>query len=745
MKKITKLVSIVLLGIVLSFGVAKAVTPSNYGLHEGDLIRATGDNDIFIVNQFGYKRLFLNPVIFNMYGHLNSGWSAVKTVAPATRDAFTTSSYYRADGDTKVYSLEVTGEDTGILHWVNKTQAEFLESADAKSIFTINGLELAWYSKGSDIISSQLGVKLAFDNPSSSTLPKNANNVELLKVQFNGSNSIKELTVKRIGLGVKEDFENVYLYSNGVRLTDGRTFNSDNQIEFRNLKINTPAVVSVVVDLNATPSNEHAIQLISVVANNAVSGLPLSGNTFKIANVSVGILNVTNSGTIDDIVVGQNRAKVAEFKFYVPVDNENVSVKSIQLVQLENADISNVKLVVDSKEYTGFVTSDDEVVFNNLSVLVEDGKSKKFEIFADIDADSNAGDKIKLGFERANDINGIGVVYGYGVSVDTSVFTPVTKTLIASGNLSVKSLTTETQVAYFGQQVNKVANFKFTAEESEGFFIEELNFDSSINLANNVDKIYITYKTKSGSTLTVFESVDGTGSVSFDSFADTDRPYVITDGSQEITVAYKLTNDENSTRLSDFKLVLDNFKAVGENSDEDVIKTINVEAKNGLYTYASYLTVNRISSTANLNPSDDIEFSVTAHSLNHTANFSVASGSIIFDVFYASNSVSFDDVIWKAYVDGNEISTGTINSSGTLTIIFDEDVELEDGDIVKFKITLDGMEDFNYDDGDRLSLTLKDSNGVIKYVDDFNGDSESNVQNIVGLDDNLPQKFYFRD
>ena len=124
--------------------------PSDYGLREGDLIRATGDIDIFIINQYGYKRLFLNPTIFNMYGHLG-GWSAVKTVAPSTRDAFITSNYYRYVDSPKVYFVEVTGGDTGIFHWINMTGENFLvQGGKADAIFTINKSEFDWYPKGTD-------------------------------------------------------------------------------------------------------------------------------------------------------------------------------------------------------------------------------------------------------------------------------------------------------------------------------------------------------------------------------------------------------------------------------------------------------------------------------------------------------------------------------------------------------------------------------------------------------------------
>lgn len=124
--------------------------PEDYGLKEGDLIRAQGDFDIFIINQYGYKRLFLNPVIFEMYGHLGS-WDDVITVTSEVRDAFTTSNLYRYVDEDKVYYMEVSGEDTGTLHWLNMTSESFLnQGGEPEAIFTINKSELNWYPKGTD-------------------------------------------------------------------------------------------------------------------------------------------------------------------------------------------------------------------------------------------------------------------------------------------------------------------------------------------------------------------------------------------------------------------------------------------------------------------------------------------------------------------------------------------------------------------------------------------------------------------
>src|SRR3989338_4222039 len=153
--------------------VSNRVTPSSLGftsllalgLSEGDTISAVGSNlpageagdpDIYIANEWGYKRLFLNPVIFGFYGHLG-GFSKVKTVTSATRSIMVTSGLFRncETNDPKIYGVETTGEDSGILHWVNTTgeQAVTDDPDFFKKVFCINSNEFNWYQKGPDYTS----------------------------------------------------------------------------------------------------------------------------------------------------------------------------------------------------------------------------------------------------------------------------------------------------------------------------------------------------------------------------------------------------------------------------------------------------------------------------------------------------------------------------------------------------------------------------------------------------------------
>ena len=146
--------------------VSGKMTPASRGfinltalkLKDGDVISVAGssDPDVYIVNPNGYKRLFLNPAIFGFYGHLG-GFSKVKTTVAPTRDTLITSGLFRncETNDQKVYGVEVTGEDSGKLHWVNTTGGQAIaDDPDFfKKVFCINTKEFSWYPKGADYTS----------------------------------------------------------------------------------------------------------------------------------------------------------------------------------------------------------------------------------------------------------------------------------------------------------------------------------------------------------------------------------------------------------------------------------------------------------------------------------------------------------------------------------------------------------------------------------------------------------------
>ncbi len=147
--------------ILISFllvSAASAAKPSDFGLNEGNTISASdsGDPDVFIVNEHGYKRLFLNPVIFNFYGHLG-GFPKIKKISSEIRDSFPTSSYYRncETNDPKIYTIKLTGQSTAQLQWLNVSgdQAVSQDPDFFKKVFCINNKEFGWYQRGMTIAS----------------------------------------------------------------------------------------------------------------------------------------------------------------------------------------------------------------------------------------------------------------------------------------------------------------------------------------------------------------------------------------------------------------------------------------------------------------------------------------------------------------------------------------------------------------------------------------------------------------
>jgi len=142
MKKYLLSVLVVVFSLIVFIGV-NASKPSDFGLKEGDLISAifSDDPDVYIINEHGYKRLFLNPEIFKFYNHLG-GFFNVKLVTKEVVNTFPTSGLFRdcESNDQKVYGVDTSGEDTGQLHWVNTTgdQAVKDDPDFFKKVFCIN-------------------------------------------------------------------------------------------------------------------------------------------------------------------------------------------------------------------------------------------------------------------------------------------------------------------------------------------------------------------------------------------------------------------------------------------------------------------------------------------------------------------------------------------------------------------------------------------------------------------------------
>lgn len=211
--------------------------PEQYNLKDGDVVSASGssDPDVYIVNSYGYKRLFLNPVIFKFYGHLG-GFSKVKNIVSGTRDVFPTSGLFRncEVNDPKVYGVEVIGEDIGTLHWVNTTGAQAVADDPEffKKVFCINNNEFAWYKKGTDYTSvNQIPLysrkSASFPSPSPAVAPTTSGKVKVVSsvawLNVRDSNSTSGKVVGKVLPG--QEFTFVDLKNDWYKIQkDGKDF-----------------------------------------------------------------------------------------------------------------------------------------------------------------------------------------------------------------------------------------------------------------------------------------------------------------------------------------------------------------------------------------------------------------------------------------------------------------------------------------------------------------------------------------
>ena len=362
---------------------AVAAVPSDYGLTEGNTISASGTNDpdVYIVNELGYKRLFLNPVIFGFYGHLG-GFANVKSVTAAARDAFPTSGLFRncETNAQQVWAVEVTAEDTGVFHKVvmSGDQAVAEDANFFKKVFCINNNEQNWYPKSSVDYTSlsqvpvyarvpgatptpsygALSVGLASSNPASGTIVDGQARYNLAEFTFTGGGTVNSVKLKRIGVSADASLTNVYLYDGTRRLTDSATVSSS-EIYFNDagglFTVAGAKTISVMADVDGSSGETIGVQLIAWNGNT----VSISGNLHNIATATLATValaaltapaDATNDG-VDETGVAQEPANdVVVWNDTVTVGQRYVWLKSVQLRVVGSAgvdDVQNFRLMVD--------------------------------------------------------------------------------------------------------------------------------------------------------------------------------------------------------------------------------------------------------------------------------------------------------------------------------------------------------------------------------------------------------------
>jgi len=109
---------------------------------EGAIVKTADNPDVYIIkynagNQ--YKRLVLNPQVFQSYGHLK--WENLLTVSQSELDSFVNSDLVRVDGYADIYQLVSEGDVGG------KYQITSTVGYDLNSVYTINSVDVGNYEE----------------------------------------------------------------------------------------------------------------------------------------------------------------------------------------------------------------------------------------------------------------------------------------------------------------------------------------------------------------------------------------------------------------------------------------------------------------------------------------------------------------------------------------------------------------------------------------------------------------------
>jgi hypothetical protein len=456
---------------------AQAVTINN-----GDLIRGPDGIKTYIVNNLGYKRHIFNPAVFGMYKHFS--WGSIKTVTQSVLDSYITSDLYRADGDTKVYSLEEVNEAAGsaIKHWLDMTPAEFTAKGyNWNQVFIVNAVEKDYYSTGDPMTASgviipvgSVSVTLASGSPVATTFVQGQATANLAHYTFtnNSSSEVKVtgLVLNRIGISADATLVNVYLFDGSLRLTDAASV-SGGKVTFNasaglfTVPANSSKTIAVKSDILATASGQTiGVALASVTSAATVSGsFPITGAIHSIASATLADVTVTSptpAGTPSSDPMNDVKVWGATFAPNKKVNFTRMALRQINSIQ--TADIQNFRLLIDGTQVASVANLDANGYVNFVFNQELSSGSKDVKVLADIIGGSSR--KIEMSLRNKADLSLTDSEYG--VNILSSSNFPVTagQITVSEGTMTVEKTTASPSgnVAVGGTDV-LLGEWKFTA------------------------------------------------------------------------------------------------------------------------------------------------------------------------------------------------------------------------------------------------------------------------------------------
>ncbi len=335
--------------------------------------------------------------------------------------------------------VKKTGETT--VYWVKDGMLHQVDGSNVPDVRTVSAATFATLSvaSGSVTVSSAyanptqvdgsapaastgaLTVSVASNTSASKVVPGGAQGVEFLAFAVRAgseASTLEQVTLKRAGIGNRTDIEKVYLYHNGIRLDNGRTINSDDEVTFnvnKTISANSTETFWVKADMNtvagsATAGSQNYFEITTaseVDGSGTVGGsFPVRGNAITLGAQDISSITLLGQGSNTTAKIGENGVVVSEFDASA-ASTDDVELTSVTLKQKGTAPASlltNVKLMQGGTTVAMGVVSGDWVKFDfTQKVTIEAGDTKRFKVYADLGiADTN--DTVELVLDEEADV-----------------------------------------------------------------------------------------------------------------------------------------------------------------------------------------------------------------------------------------------------------------------------------------------------------------------------------------------------
>ncbi|HBU07476.1 MAG TPA: hypothetical protein DEB09_05345 [Candidatus Magasanikbacteria bacterium] len=359
---------------------------------------------------------------------------------------------YEVDGELGVAKGDVHTVTAALLAGVEMSTETVTAASLVEEPAQLEGMPA---TPGTDepVATGDLKVALSASTPDANEIPMNLKGytyVTLLATAGDEDVDVTGLTIKRKGLGDKNDFDKVYVEIDGVIHGSKRSLNSDGEAEVyfstESTKITVPAgesvKIDIVADMHATDDNSGHSNYLQVTAVETTADLtasfPISGNKVTLSDVTAPTLTFAYTGDDADLTIGEEDVVVGEFTLDNTAD-EDLELSTVMFKQAGTADeteVTGYSLYYDDEVIAGPVdaATNDYVTFNlDENMLLEKDESD-YEFVVKANVEGGNGDTVGLQLKEVTDIDAVGKENGFSVNVTGATFTGVTHT-IGGGSL----------------------------------------------------------------------------------------------------------------------------------------------------------------------------------------------------------------------------------------------------------------------------------------------------------------------